>query len=116
MLHQSAEAPAGKDFAEITEQTGETHGGGGGALGGEVGDGNADEALRAVYEKPAGAEQQQVQQLRVSGDFPEEQDGDAGQHHESDARMDHASAKEPVGQPAGHESADEAGDFKAHYE
>src|SRR5438105_15914558 len=30
--------------------------------------------------------------------------------------MDDASAKEPVGQPAGYQSADEAGDFKPNYE
>src|SRR6266481_4944658 len=45
IFHQRAEAPAGKDCAQVTEKAGETHGSGRGAFGGEVGRGDAHQAL-----------------------------------------------------------------------
>ena len=67
-LNELAQTYAGKGRAGVTEEAGQADGGGGGALGGEVGRGNADEALRAVNEEARAAEQQGVEPDRLAPD------------------------------------------------
>ena len=50
-LDKLAHAPAGKGGAGVTEDARQPDGGGRGALGGEIGRGDADQALRAVDEE-----------------------------------------------------------------
>src|SRR6184192_3106243 len=57
-LHEEPEAPARDDRAQVTEETGEPGGGRRGALGREVGGGDADQRLRPIDEKSRQPEQQ----------------------------------------------------------
>src|ERR1035437_3133791 len=92
-LHELAQTHARQGRAGVTEDAGQADGGGGGAFGGEIGGGDADEALRAIDEEARAAEEQGVQPNRLACHLPKEQYRDAGQGHVEDAGAEAAPAE-----------------------